>query len=300
MKHLPPLKSLHFFLICGQQQSFKLAAQQLNVTQAAVSQQIRTLEGNLQVKLFDRTSKQTVLTEKGRELLPFMQRAFDELTKGITNLTGDSQPNILRISAVHSFTSLWLMPRLMDFQQNNPAFMVQVAPSSELVDFSKQNIDLAIRMGRGGYQNVEEKKILDDDLIFVASPTRLLNIDKNEPKQVFQLPWLEDTSIGLQEAFHAYCVKYAINTDKLLPIMQTNNALPLIENAVQGHGFLLVNRSLVIEHLRAGRLVTLLNYSAKSPYALYLVAPEQQFTWKKVQVFEQWLLPKIKESFDDL
>jgi LysR family glycine cleavage system transcriptional activator len=300
MTNLPPLKSLQYFLIIGQSKNFKQAAEKLHVTQAAVSQQIRLLEENLQVTLFERSNKQTLLTEKGRQLLPFMQRAFDELTLGIQITTGDQNPNILRISTVHSFTSLWLIPRLQEFQKLHPELMVQLAPSSELIDFKQSNIDLAIRMGRGVDCDVLQKKIYDDTLTFVASPALLTGINKDNPEQVFRLPWIEDTSIGIQEEFQNYCKNMNINCEALVPVMQTNDALPLIDSAVQGRGFLLVNTSLVVEHLRAGRLVKLLKYSNKSPYSLYLVAPEQQFAWKKVKLFEEWIVPKLLESFANL
>jgi LysR family glycine cleavage system transcriptional activator len=300
MKYLPPLKSLQYFLVAGESKNFKQAAEQLNVTQAAVSQQIRSLEENLQEKLFERTNKQTMLTEKGRMLLPFMQRAFSELSSGIQAMTGDQNPHVLRISTAHSFCSLWLIPRLQEFQQLHPEIMVQLTPSSELVDFKQSNIDLAIRMGRGGSSNLIEKKIFDDNLIFVASPKLLVGIDKNSPEQIFRLPWIEDTSVGIQETFQNYCKSINIKFETLVPVIQTNNALPLIDSAVQERGFLLVNSSLVIEHLRTGRLVRLLNYSIKSPYTLYLVAPEQQFLWKKVQIFESWIVPRLLESFSDI
>jgi len=300
MKYLPPLKSLQYFLVAGQSKNFKHAAEQLHVTQAAISQQIRLLEENLQSKLFERSNKQTMLTEKGRQLLPFMQRAFEELSTGIQNVTGDQNPQVLRISTVHSFTSLWLIPRLQEFQKLYPEIMVQLAPSSELIDFKQSTIDLAIRMGRGGHSDVVQKKIYDDTLTFVASPKLLVDIDRNAPEQVFRLPWIEDTSIGIQEKFQDYCDSVNIKPETLVPVIQTNDALPLIDSAVQGRGFLLVNTSLVIEHLRAGRLVKLLNYSNKSPYSLYLVAPEQQFSWKKVKLFEDWIVPKLLESFSDL
>ena len=300
MKYLPPLKSLQFFLVAGQSKNFKQAAEQLNVTQAAVSQQIRLLEENLQAKLFERTNKQTMLTEKGRKLLPFMQRGFEELSGGIQVVTGDPNPQILRISTVHSFCSLWLVPRLQEFQKLHPEIMVQLAPSSALIDFQQSNIDLAIRMGRGGYADLTEKKIYDDNLIFVASPKLLDGIDKDDPEQVFQLPWIEDTSIGIQETFQEYCKNINFNYENLVPVIQTNDALPLIDSAVHDRGFLMVNSSLVVEHIRAGRLVKLLNYSIKSPYSLYLVAPEQQFSWRKVKLFEDWLVPKLRKSFSDL
>ncbi len=298
MNYLPPLKSLQTFLIAGQCQSFKQAAAQLNVTQAAVSQQIRQLETHLQVKLFDRNSKQTVLTEAGSRLLPFMQRGFDALNEGVQALNGDPQPNVLRLSTLHSFTSLWLIPRLQTFQQLHPEIMVQLAPVNNLIDFKDANIDLAIRMGRGGYPGLVEKKILSDNLLFVASPALVKNIDITDPKQVFELPRMEDTTEGIHECFMTYCQQVKINPKK--PILQSASAMPLIEGAVEGHGFVMANSSLVVEHLRAGRLITLLNFVCQSPYSLYLVAPEQQFSWQKVRLFEQWFTPKVLASFADL
>jgi LysR family glycine cleavage system transcriptional activator len=297
MRYLPPLKSLQVFLVAGESKNFKQAAEQLNVTQAAVSQQIRLLEEHLQSKLFERTNKQTILTEKGRKLLPFIQRAFEELSSGVNVVSGDQNPQVLRISTVHSFSSLWLIPRLQEFQKLHPEIMVQLAPSSELIDFNQSNIDLAIRMGRGGYSDLIEKKIYDDNLIFVASSKMLVGIDKDSPEQVLRLPWIEDTSSGIQETFQAYCKSINFKYETLVPIIQSNDALPLIDSAVQARGFLLVNSSLVTEHLRSGQLVKLLNYSSKSPYSLYLVAPKQQFTWEKVKLFESWIVPKLIESF---
>jgi LysR family glycine cleavage system transcriptional activator len=226
--------------------------------------------------------------------------SVDEITTGVQVVTGDPNPLILRISTVHSFCSLWLIPRLEQFQKLHPEITVQLAPSGELIDFKQSNIDLAIRMGRGGYCDLTEKKIYDDNLIFVASPKLLVGIDKDNPEQVFRLPWIEDTSIGIQETLQNYCKSINFKYETLVPVIQTNDALPLIDSAVHDRGFLLVNSSLVVEHIRAGRLVKLLNYSIKSPYSLYLVAPEQQFLWKKVKLFEDWLVPKLLKSFSDL
>jgi len=111
------------------------------------------------------------------------------------------------------------------------------------------------------------------------------------------LPWIEDTSIGIQEAFIDYCNRVKVAHNKLIPVIQSGDALPLINSVIQGRGFLMVNESLVAEHLNSGQLVKLLNYSTQSPYSLYLVAPEQQFAWNKVKLFEDWVVPKLLESF---
>ena len=142
MNSLPPLKSLHFFQVAAQQQSFKLAAEKLFVTQAAVSQQIRGLEAFLGCKLFERHAKKTELTEQGKQLLPFVERGFVQFNEGVQSIMGDPAPKVLRLSTLHSFTSLWLIPRLHEFQNMHPEIMVQLAPSNQLIDFRQGDIVL--------------------------------------------------------------------------------------------------------------------------------------------------------------
>lgn len=298
--YLPPLKSLQFFMVAGQLNSFKLAAQQLNVTQAAVSQQIKLLEEHLDLVLFERSNRQTRLTASGNKLLPFVEQGFGNLQDGVRAVSGDTNPHILRISAIHSFTSLWLLPRLQNFQNNHPEIMVQIAPSNELVNFATGEIDLAIRMGGGGYAGLMEKKLANDELIFVASPELLKGADHTDPKVIFSFPWLEDTSSESQPVFETACKGFGVDTSQLTPIIRSNNSVTLIENAVSGRGFTTVVKSLVVDHLRKGSLLRLLDFSAQSPYCLYLVAPEQHFGWQKIKLFEQWFVPEIKRSYSDL
>lgn len=300
MNYLPPFKSMHFFAIAGKHQSFKLAAQELHVSQAAVSQQIRLLEEYFQFPLFDRRNRKTVLTEQGTSLLPYVTRGFEQLTLGVKAVSGDQRPNTLRISTLHSFTSLWLIPRLQEFQDQYPDIMVQIAPTNTLNNFSDGDIDLAIRMGRGGYSGLQEKKILSDKLVLVCSPDLLLNIDADDVSAIFSLPWIEDTSSGIQGVFAQYCENNNIDQASMTPILRSSNAVPLIESAVAGRGFLMANSSLVADHLRTGRLVTVLDVSCSSPYSLYLVAPEHHFNWPKITAFEQWFIPKVSASFSDL
>lgn len=298
--YLPPLKSLQFFMVAGQLKSFKLAAKQLNVTQAAVSQQIKLLEQHLDTVLFERSNKQTRLTASGEKLLPFIAEGFESLVAGVKAISGDPNPTILRVSAINSFTSLWLLPRLAYFQKAHPEIMVQIAPSNEVTDFSKGDIDLAIRMGGGGYKGLMEKKLANDELVFIASPDLFKDNDPSDPSAVFSLPWLEDTSEKAIPIFKQACEDFGIEQGKLTPLIRSDNSVTLIENAVLGRGFTTVVKSLVADHLRNGRLIRLLNFSAPSPYSLYLVAPEQHFGWQKIKAFEQWFVPEIRRSFADL
>lgn len=297
---LPPLKSLQFFLAAARAQSFKDAALSLFVTQAAVSQQIRLLEETLDVQLFVRSKQNTYLTDAGKALLPYIERGFDELQSGVQSIVGDINPQVLRISTLHSFASTWLLPRIQEFQLKHPEIMVQLAPANELVRFDNGQVDLAIRMGRGGYAPLQEKEVLHDRMMFVASSKLVENIDILNPKQVFSLPWIEDTSSGIQQCLSQACNHFGISRNSLIPIMTAANAVPLIESVAAGRGFTLMSSSLVSDHLKSGQLVKLLDYSVDSPYSLYLVAPKQHFTWHKVQSFESWFIPRVESSFADL
>lgn len=295
--NLPPLKSLRFFLAAAQTGSFKAAAEQLHVTQGAVSQQIRLLEEQLQTQLFERQTRQTLLTAQGQLLLPYIAQGFEHLEQGIIALKGDPRPSILRITTLHSFASNWLIPRLPEFQALYPDIMVQLAPSNDVVDFQQTEMDLAIRMGAGGYQPFLEEKIMADEMVLVASPACIAGIDASDPAQVFALPWLEDDSPGMHIMIDNCCRYFAIARQTLVPTIKANNAVPLIQSALEGRGIMLNNRSLMEDHIRSGKLLLLLDYCAPSPHSLYLVGPPQHFQWPKVQQFKQWFLPKVRAHF---
>ncbi|GAC14120.1 LysR substrate-binding domain-containing protein [Aliiglaciecola lipolytica] len=298
--NLPPLKSLHFFKVAAELSSFKLAAEQLFVTQAAVSQQIKLLEGFLGQTLFERSNRQTKLTYTGELLLPYVQQGFQQFKAGLKTISGDSNPNILRISTLHSFTSLWLMPRLPEFQKLHPELMVQLAPSNELVDFSRGDIDLAIRKGSGGYAGLAEKKLVSDSLILVASPQIIHPDQVNDPQVVFQLPWMEDTTPDVVSVYGEINKRFNVDIFGLQASIRANNSVVLVENAIAGRGFTLVNKSLVAEYLKNGSLLSLLEFSHASPYSIFLVAPAQHFEWQKVKLFENWFVPLVNQSFADL
>lgn len=295
--YLPPLKALQYFLVAAQLSSFKMASQQLNVTQAAISQQIKILEEYFGFALFIRKTRQTQLSDKGRQLLPFVEQAFACLHQGVQLLSGDPNPKILRISAINSFTSICLLPRLHTFQSKHPDIMIQIAPTNELVDFNDGEIDLAIRMGRGIYKGLLSKPLLKEEMLLIASPSVINKEDVLDSKKVFSLPWIEDTSTDVAPVFEALCKQTEVSPTAIMPIIRTDSSVTIIDNVMQGRGFALANRSLVLEHIGAGRLLSLLNFSHPSPFSLYLVAPEHNFGWEKVKFFENWLIPLINESF---
>jgi len=288
MKNLPPLKSLNVFLSAAKNESFKAAAEQLYVTQAAVSQQIRLLEAHLGCQLFDRNSKQTRLNEKGLLLMPYIEQAFEQINHGVNAVSSEPNANELRITALHSVTSAILIPKISLFQDLNPKLSVQFCPNNKLDNFDSLDMDIAIRRGLGNYPGLESRKLIDDSIIMVVSP--LLLSGEIDSERVFKLPLLEDTSSDIKEVISACCAQYHIKTNQLKSKLKTTDALPIIQSAIAGQGFTFVSKVLVDEHIKNGHLINPLNYTFDSPRTLYLVAPPHHFKWDKVKRFEAWIM----------
>ncbi|SFB89878.1 LysR substrate-binding domain-containing protein [Pseudoalteromonas denitrificans] len=288
MKNLPPLKSLQVFLSAAQNNSFKAAAENLYVTQAAVSQQIRLLESHLGCKLFERNSKQTKLNEKGKLLMPYIEHAFEQINHGVNAVKFEPNANELRISALHSVTSILLIPKISEFQEKNSNLSVQFSPNNKLDTFEALDIDIAIRRGLGDYSGLKSRKLVEDSIILISSPL-IIKENKNDIDIIFDLPLLEDTSSDIQEAINDCCKQFDIKRSRLKSRLKTTDALPIIQSALAGQGIAFVSKVLVDEHLRNGNLINVLNYYFDNPRSLYLVAPAHHFSWDKVKRFETWI-----------
>ena len=285
---LPPLKSLQVFLCAAQHQSFKAAAEQLHVTQAAVSQQIRLLEDYFDSKLFERDKKQTRLNSKGELLLPFIEKAFEQINFGVNALVNKSDSKELKITTLHSVASLLLIPNIKDFQEKNADLSVQFSPNNKLESFEEQKVDVAIRHGTGDYVGLESRKLTSDSIILVASPL-LIGSKQHSVEDIFSLPLLEDISSNIQEAIDDCCLKYDIEKTSFKVNLKTTDALPIIQNTLAGQGITFVSKVLVEQYLRTGQLINIFDYAYDNPRTLFLVAPAHHFKWDKVQRLELWL-----------
>lgn len=285
---LPPLKSLSFFLAAARNKSFKGAAQELFVTQAAVSQQIRLLEENLQCQLFIRDAKQTLLSTEGERLFPFIENAFSQISQGISLLSAEPDPNTLKITSLHSFTSLILIPKVNEFQLMHPEMMLQFSPSNQVVDFKDNSVDIAIRRGKGIYPGLESRQLIKDEVVLVASPL-LFKSGFPPIDELVKAPLLLDISSDITPAFEQFCNEYKLSAQDFEIGLQTTDAVPVIEKALSGQGMCFVSKSLVFERLNEGTLINLFDFSARSPISLFLVAPPKNFQWEKVKKFETWL-----------
>ena len=169
MSRLPPLAAIRTFEAAGRLQNFSRAAEELGLTQAAVSYQIRQLEDRLGRALFVREKGRVRLSETGQRLLPAVSNAFATMGDAFAAL-GSDEADVLTINAATSFGGTWLSARIGGFQLAYPDLAVRMAMSNELVDFDASNVDVAIRIGRGVWPGLRADFLMRQYLAPIASP----------------------------------------------------------------------------------------------------------------------------------
>ena len=269
-------------------QSFKLAAEQLHVTQAAVSQQIKTLEAHLEVALFERLTREVVLTAEGRSLLPYVEQAFDALELGVDLLQADPFPNRLSLTVLPSFASRWLVPRLGLFQQQQPELTIHLSPALGLASFDDGQLDLAIRFGLGDYPGLLSKPLMSDHLVPVCHPS-LIDSRQEIIGQLAKLPMLSDESPDTEGIWELFEQQLGVSLSDAASRLHVSDSTMLVEAVLSAQGLSMVRFSLVYELLARGMLICPIDIYLDARYGFYLVAPERHFSRQKVQLFETWL-----------
>lgn len=288
MTKLPPLNSLRYFLVAAQTLSFKQAAEQLFVTQAAISQHIKTLEIHLGVPLFIRGTRRVFLTEDGKRLLPYIQTGFAHFSEGVAHLTEDANPDVLNVTVVESLSTRWLVPRLQFFQEQHPKIRVRLEPCNTVRNFSGTDIDLAIRFGEGNYAGLESRFLLKDKYVLVCHP-RLIQPNIT-PQDLYKLPLLEERGAITGEAWQGFLAKHKLDNHKFNKTLEVDDStVTIIDAALAGQGFAMLRYNLIYQQIQHGQLVSLFDFSHPSAYSYYLVAPGHHFNRPKVQIFEKWL-----------
>jgi LysR family glycine cleavage system transcriptional activator len=172
-RNLPPLNSLRAFEAAARHLSFTKAAEELHVTPAAISHQIKALEEQLGVPLFRRLTRALRLTEAGQAALPPMRDGFDRLADAVDLLRAHEESGAITVSLDPSFAAKWLVPRLDRFRAAHPDLDLRLDATDKLADFQRDNVDLAIRYGGGNYPGLEVERLLSEEIFPVCSPKLL-------------------------------------------------------------------------------------------------------------------------------
>jgi LysR family glycine cleavage system transcriptional activator len=292
---LPPLNALRTFEAAARHLSFTRAAEELFVTQAAVSHQIRALEEQLGAPLFRRMNRTLILTDQGQVLLPAVREAFDRLRAGVRRVEDLSSGGALTISTTPSFAASWLAGRLVRFQALHPEIELQLSATSRLVDFAREGVDCGIRYGDGNWPGLISQRLFEMTLLPVCSPSLLDSTHPlRQPADLAQHTLLH----ALDGADDWRLWLHAAGVAGIDPTRGPKfDTIPLVlQAAINGAGVGIGRRQLVAAELAAGRLVAPFDLELPDVYAYYFVAPEATADQPKLAAFRDWLLAEVARA----
>ena len=294
MSRLPSLNALRCFEAAARSGSFSRAAEELNVTQSAVSHQVRQLEEWFGLTLFDRQGRQTVPTPKGQELARSLAEAFDIMAAACRRLQQSEAGPALTIAALPSFATIWLIPRLTQFLDEHPEISVKVvyAFNDQKLDFSE--VDVAVLWGPGEWEGCRTTRLLSGSTVPICNP---IYLEKEGPFDVPQAilgkPILHDTDrTDWQNWMRQAGLKHAGPSPG--PIFQDFNLLRAATLA--GQGIALCPRHLIADDLASGRLVQLFDIAIKQDYSYAILEPLSGSGRhaEALATFKGWLLETAK------
>lgn len=289
---LPPLDLLRSFEAAARQQSFTRAAQELFVTQSAVSRAIQTLEGHLGAKLFHRRHRTLLLTEAGRQLHGASIQALEQLRNACRRIRAAGESGTLTVTSTVAFASLWLVPRLAEFREQNPELEVRIAAENANSDLERQGIDVAIRYTTPGAVPPETPKLFGENVFPVCSPklahSRRLKTPRDlEPRLLLHFddpdshwPWLQ------------WNVWFEVMRLKPLPLaggQRFSHYDQLIQAAIAGQGVALGRSPLVRGLVKQGRLAAPFAGQTASARAYFVLTAAGALERAAVRRFIAWL-----------
>jgi LysR family glycine cleavage system transcriptional activator len=287
---LPSLNGLRAFEASARLMSFTHAAAELNVTQTAISHQIRRLEDQLGIKLFIRRNRGLALTREAEDYLPSVRAAFEDLRRATARLRRTENEGRLTVSTTASLATKWLVSRVAAFQDANPGLEVRITTSPHLVDFQREEVDIAVRYGRGTWPGLRAHWLMAERLFPVCAPA-LLKAAKplRQPADLAEHTLLhstvsrDDWGLWLTAAGlpHAIAARRGLTFD--LGFMA-------IQAAVEGLGVALGRLHLVEADIAAGRLVAPFDTQLPQDAGYYVVTPEAVADTPKIALFRDWLI----------
>ncbi len=296
---LPPLNALRAFESAGRHLSFTKAAAELNVTPAAIGHQVKALEERLEVPLFRRLTRALRLTDAGQAALPTLSQGFDKLAQGVEQMRAHCESGVLTISVSPSFGAMWLVPRLEHFRSRHPDMEIRIDGTDRRVDLARDDADVALRYGPGGYKGVQVDWLFGQVNTPVCSPAllsgehplrqpddlrhhTLLHIEWKDAEASWRM-WL--LAAGLHD----------IDPTRGPRFTMENMA---VQAALDGHGVALIGDILLADDLAAGRLVRPFDPSLSTPlkFSYYLLSAKDSAEQPKVAAFRDWLLEEARAS----
>ncbi|MDB5823622.1 MAG: transcriptional regulator, LysR family [Herminiimonas sp.] len=288
-RSIPPLNPLRVFEAAARLGSFTRAAEELHVSQSAVSRQVSILEDYLNLKLFKRELRGIALTEAGQAYQKEIGPAFARIAIATQDLLADSRGGPVNLRAYTTFAAKWLLQRLPKFEAAHPDIQVRLSTIVTPVDFEKENVDVAIQFGDGNWDGVSCERLFDDEITPVCSPKLLEAMPLQQIEDLKQHRLLHsryrktDWPDWLSAVGHP---ELAGQTDT----MQFASSIVTYQAAIDGLGVAIGQVPLLEQELQSGRLVRPFTQVVQRPFAYYLLLPRRDSIPAKVEKFRTWLL----------
>ena len=278
-RELPPLNALRAFEVAGRKLNFRAAADELGVTQAAVAQQVRTLEQHVGQPLFNRLPRGLSLTAHGAIYLSDISRAFDTLNAATARFS--VQPEMITISVTPTFATKMLIPRIAELRAACPGVQFRTIATEVLSDFDRDNVDIAIRVTRPPFPETWDARLLfRQELIVVASPDLVSGVPLPlSPSQLREFPLLHDAYDHWQHYFHANDMPFG---------SKYNQTALALDAALAGQGLAITCKAFVASDLEAGRLVQVMETNVKTEANYYMVRKKVSYPGKAAERVWNW------------
>lgn len=289
-----PLNTLPTFRAVARLQNLRAAAHELHLTHSAVSQQIKLLEDQLGLQLFDRRGRGLAINAAGLALLPAVEAALDRLSQGqlAAEAAAKGRAHVLRLTVLPSFAQRWLLPRMGLWRERHPDITLDVHASQQVVDLHRDGFHAALRVGVGPWRGLHADRLTDSALIAVAAPARAARLPMGDHRAIAAEPLLGPS--GEWERFLALC-----GCDlRGKTVADFNDAGLMLQAAEQDLGIALARELLAADSLRTGRLVRVSPMSLEdSDAATYWFAyPTELADWPPLLALRRWLLEEMANS----
>jgi LysR family glycine cleavage system transcriptional activator len=291
-RRLPPLNAMRAFEAAARHGAIAKAAEELAVTPSAVSEQVRLLEARLGVKLFHRRAQGVTLTSEGAALLPGLTDAFDRLAAVSDSLGERRKRTRVAVSLLPSLAAAWLVPRLPALRVDLPSIELHVRAERQIVDFAREDVDVAIRFGAGPFRDLVAQRLMGESVFPVCSPAlaygsrplrsfadlqrHTLLHDIDAPGQ----PWL---------SWQTWFAREGLAPAAAATGLFFNDSMVILSAAIDGQGVALGRGPMVHEHLAHGRLVRVLDREWPADWSYWIVAPPGHMRRPAVRDFVEWL-----------
>jgi LysR family glycine cleavage system transcriptional activator len=291
MAQSPPLQAVKVFEAVARHGNLTRAAAELNMTQSAVSYQIKIIESFAGATLFERLARGVTLTAEGARIFPIVQQGLRDISTAFRSLR-DERENLLVISTMQTIASSWLAPRLGTLQMAHPELAVRLEISTELVDFASDSVDVAIRSGKGNWPGVTSHHLLDQVFVCVASPAYLAREGRPQrPEDILDHVLIAPTDDWWQLWLSAAGFKGPVQIRR--PGVDVDTQQMTTRMTLAGQGISLATPTFIQQELAQGQLVQLFDIEASSGLSYYIAYAKARASSRKIRIFRDWALAQV-------